>query len=116
MREALGYGCLTHLARARDPLITPHPLHLAMGHDHAERAIAECTLLAGIRTQVLQLFRRDARAQPLFPPSPLKLRSAWAPMGHAGAARMPTAMRVVSHSPYSMGKPHPVTQLTAHAT
>jgi hypothetical protein len=28
----------THLARARDPLITPHPLYLAMGNDNSERA------------------------------------------------------------------------------
>ena len=30
----------THLARARDPLITPHPLYLAMGKDNTERARA----------------------------------------------------------------------------
>jgi len=31
-----------------------------------EALIAERTLLAGIRTQVLQVFRRDACVQPLF--------------------------------------------------
>lgn len=51
----------THLARARDPLITPHPLYLAMGCDRAERARAYRRLLdAGIAPNDLQRLRAYA--------------------------------------------------------
>jgi putative transposase len=54
-------GVHTHLARARDPLITPHPLYLAMGHDQAERAHAYRQWLdAGITSQDLQHLRAHA--------------------------------------------------------
>ncbi len=48
----------THLARARDPLITPHPLYLATGHNQAERAHAYKQWLdAGIAPEDLQHLR-----------------------------------------------------------
>lgn len=54
----------THLARARDPLITPHPLHLAMGHDQAERAITYKQWLdAGIAPDDLQHLRAYANQE-----------------------------------------------------
>jgi len=51
----------THLARARDPLITPHPLYLAMGSDPNERAHAyQQWLDAGITPDDLQQLRAYA--------------------------------------------------------
>lgn len=51
----------THLARARDPLITPHPLYLAMGSDPNERAHAyQQWLDAGIAPDDLQQLRAYA--------------------------------------------------------
>ena len=51
----------THLARAHDPLITPHPLYLAMGNDKAERARAyQRWLDAGIAPDDLQQLRAYA--------------------------------------------------------
>lgn len=51
----------THLARARDPLITPHPLYLAMGRDPSERAGAyQQWLDAGIAPDDLQHLRTYA--------------------------------------------------------
>ncbi|WP_404634598.1 hypothetical protein [Dyella ginsengisoli] len=48
----------THLARARDPLITPHPLYLAMGSTPDERADAYRQWLnAGIAPDHLQRLR-----------------------------------------------------------
>jgi putative transposase len=55
-----GRAC-KHLARPRDPLITPHPLYLAMGHDQAQRAHAHRQWLdAGITSQDLQHLRAHA--------------------------------------------------------
>jgi len=54
----------THLARARDPLVTPHPLYLAMGQDQAERAIAYKQWLdAGIAPDDLQHLRAYANQE-----------------------------------------------------
>lgn len=51
----------THLARARDPLITPYPRYLAMGRDLAERAYAyRRSLDAGIAPDDLQHLRAYA--------------------------------------------------------
>ncbi len=51
----------TNLTRARDPLITPHPRYLAMGHDQAERAHAYRQWLdAGIAPDDLQHLRAYA--------------------------------------------------------
>ena len=51
----------THLARACDPLITPHPLYLAMGHDQTERVLAYKQWLdAGIAPEDLQHLRAYA--------------------------------------------------------
>ena len=51
----------THLALARDPLITPHPLYLAMGSDPMERACAyQQWLDAGIAPDDLQHLRAYA--------------------------------------------------------
>jgi len=51
----------THLARARDPLITPHPLYLAMGQDPTERANAYRRWLdAGIAPDDLRHLRAYA--------------------------------------------------------
>jgi putative transposase len=54
----------THLARARDPLITPHPLYLALGNDQAARAHAYKRWLdAGIAPDDLQHLRAYARQE-----------------------------------------------------
>ncbi|MGB8378113.1 MAG: transposase [Rhodanobacteraceae bacterium] len=51
----------THLARARDPLITPHPLYLAMGHNETDRARAyQDWLDAGIAPDDLNHLRSYA--------------------------------------------------------
>lgn len=51
----------THLARARDPLVTLHPLYLAMGSDPIERAYAyQQWLDAGIAPDDLQHLRAYA--------------------------------------------------------
>jgi putative transposase len=51
----------THLARARDPLIMPHPLYLAMGSDPNERArVYQQWLDAGIAPDDLQQLRAYA--------------------------------------------------------
>ncbi len=51
----------THLARASDPLITPHPLYLAMGQDQTERAnVYRQWLDAGIAPDDLQYLRAYA--------------------------------------------------------
>ena len=54
----------THLALARDPLITPHPLYLAMGSDSNERACAyQKWLDAGIAPDDLQHLRAYAHQE-----------------------------------------------------
>jgi putative transposase len=54
----------THLARARDPLISPHPLYLAMGRDETERARAyQQWLGAGIAPDDLQQLRAYANQE-----------------------------------------------------
>ena len=51
----------THLAKARDPLVTPHPRYLAMGSDPIERAHAyQQWLDAGIAPDDLQHLRAYA--------------------------------------------------------
>lgn len=51
----------THLGQARDPLVAPHPLYLAMGHDPAERALAYGRWLrAGIAPAELRHLRAYA--------------------------------------------------------
>ena len=57
----------THLARARDPLIAPHPLYLAMGGDPNERAHAyQQWLDAGIAPDDLQHLRAYASQERAF--------------------------------------------------
>jgi putative transposase len=54
----------THMARARDPLITLHPLYLALGNDPAARAQAYKRWLdAGIAPDDLQHLRAYARQE-----------------------------------------------------
>jgi putative transposase len=54
----------THLARASDPLITPHPLYLALGNDPATRAhVYKRWLDAGIAPDDLQHLRTSARQE-----------------------------------------------------
>ncbi|MEO8779056.1 MAG: hypothetical protein ABI389_10355 [Rhodanobacter sp.] len=54
----------THLTLARDPLITPHPLYLAMGSNSEERACAyQKWLDAGIAPDHLQHLRAYARQE-----------------------------------------------------
>jgi putative transposase len=54
----------THLARASDPLITPHPLYLALGNDPATRAhVYQRWLDAGIAPDDLQHLRTYARQE-----------------------------------------------------
>lgn len=51
----------THLARTRDPLITPHPLYLAMGRDPNQRPHAyQRWLDAGIAPDDLRHLRAYA--------------------------------------------------------
>ncbi|MCX7513173.1 transposase [Frateuria hangzhouensis] len=54
----------THLAHANDPLVTPHPLYLAMGEDAWDRANAyRAWLDAGITTEELQRLRTYAQQE-----------------------------------------------------
>jgi putative transposase len=54
----------THLALARDPLVTPHPIYLAMGSDSNERACAyQQWLDAGTALDDLQHLRAYARQE-----------------------------------------------------
>lgn len=54
----------THLGRTRDPLITPHPVYLAMGRNPAERALAyDHWLHAGITPPELRRLRAYANQE-----------------------------------------------------
>jgi putative transposase len=54
----------THLARASDPLVTPHPLYLALGSDQTERARHYRTWLeVGIAPDELAELRNYARQE-----------------------------------------------------
>ena len=49
----------THLGRAQDPLLQPHPVFLALGSDPAARAAAyQCWLQAGVCDEEIQAIRR----------------------------------------------------------